>query len=389
MLKVCMLVTNEVTPDPRVMKEAITLRDCGCQVAVIGRKTQENSPHREKVSGIEIIRVSQRVFKKSRGFLQIVKTLYRVLMINLKMLKSALQVDTDVYHAHDLDTLPVAVAAGKVRKRRIIYDSHELYTEQRDDFSPALKKAMQAFERFLITKVDTVITVNESIAGELAVRYGIRKPRVLHNFSRFSCIETGLRAEQRAKLGFTEDEIVVLYHGGYQPGRGLEELIASARHTDANIVIVLRGFGPSEERLRRQAEKMGLADKVRFIPPVPMKDLIKEAVFADIGIVSYRPTCLNNYYSLPNKLFEYMTAGLAVISRDLPEIKRLNKKINFGCLFDNDSPEEIARAINLLARDRELLVSCKQRALEWVKSEGNWDKEAEKLKEIYQRCSGG
>lgn len=388
MLKVCMLVTNGVTPDPRVMKEALTLSESGYDVTVIGTRTKENPTRFEEVSRLKIIRVFRIAFRKKGRILPMLKALFKALLINIEMFQAALRVKADVYHAHDLDTLLVAVMAGKLKGSTIIYDSHELYSEHRDDFPLLIKKGMQLFEGLLIRKVDIVITVNESIAAELKKRYNINKPDVLHNFTRFKKIDQSQCALQRDLMGIDSDRIVVLYHGGYQTGRGLEDLIESAQYVDDNVLIVLRGYGPIEDDLRLSVRQLGLGAKVKFVPPVAMTRLVEEAVFADIGIVSYRPTCLNNYYSLPNKLFEYMMAGLAIVSRDLPEIKKLNDDIRFGALFNEDSPQEIARAVNTLARNKELLALCKQRSLQWSENAGNWETEQKKLKAIYSRCSG-
>ncbi|OPX81453.1 MAG: putative glycosyl transferase [Pelotomaculum sp. PtaB.Bin013] len=180
------------------------------------------------------------------------------------------------------------------------------------------------------------------------------------------------------------EEIRVLYHGGYLKGRGLEELIKSVVYWDKNINLYFRGYGPIEEYLRRQVSSLSLENRVIFLEPVPMERLIADAAFADIGIIPYKPTCLNNYYSMPNKLFEYMMAGLAVAASDLPEIRRLNEEVGFGLLFNPDSPETIAGSINNLARDKDFLQACRGNARTWSGTAGNWETESGKLVDFYR-----
>jgi len=131
---------------------------------------------------------------------------------------------------------------------------------------------------------------------------------------------------------------VVLFQGRYEAFRGLEELVESARLLPG-VLLAFRGYGSLERYLVRKVKQAGLEDRVAFFAPVEMSDLVQAAAEADVGVIPYIPTCLNNRLCTPNKLFEYMMAGLAVVASDLPELARFINQEEVGALFDPTSPE--------------------------------------------------
>lgn len=397
---ICMLVCNNVTQDPRVRKEAESLAASGYSVMVLGFKFNSDE-HNEEVfpPGFKVVRINALKVKKLKNFLTDLSSIRNVSIRNTvvvlielllkayqiaKLTLKAVKFRAKVYHAHDLDALPAACLASLCFSGRLVYDSHELYTEQWDRFPRILKLMLQYVERFLIKKANGVITVNNSIAGELSKRYSIPAPLTLRNLMKKETSEVAVTSEDVAFSG----EIKILYHGGYLKGRGLEEVVKSVVYWEPNLKLYLRGFGPIEADLRKQVAGAGLADRIIFLEPVPMVMLITESTFADVGIMPYKPTCLNNYYSLPNKLFEYMMAGLAVVASDLPEIRCLNEEVGFGLLFDPVSPESIAGAVNGLARDKVLLNKCREKARSWSITAGNWETESRKLLSFYKDTIG-
>jgi len=393
---ICMLVCNGVTQDPRVRKEAESLAAHGYSIFVLGFKfnsdeyIEEVFPPGYKVIRTGLFRLTI-ILKKLNAYLlsgtpgkvkkaaaACVKSTLRLYQIICILLKS-LTVKANAYHAHDLDALPSAYLASLRFKGKLVYDSHELYTEQREDTPRLFKLVLQGLERFLIKKAGGVITVNHSIARELTNRYNIPPPLVLRNFMKKTTFEVSVATDI-----VHDKEIKVLYHGGFLKGRGIEEVIRSVAYWDESVNLYLRGFGPIEDELRQQVSGLNLENRIFFLDPVPMERLIIDAVFADIGILPYKPTCLNNLYSLPNKLFEYMMAGLAVAASDLPEIRRLNEEVGFGLLFDPDSPESIAGAVNGLARDKAFLHICRENARAWSITTGNWETESSELLGFYK-----
>lgn len=380
---ICMMVANGVTSDPRVTKEARSLSSL-YQVSTIGMRLSEEISQSEQIDGYSVIRVnsfSRKGTNRTPGFLQ--KALKKVVAF-CKMSKAAYLQNADVYHAHDFEMLPFAYIIAKLRGAQVVYDSHELWVEQRSDFPIWFKKLVMTIEGYLIRRVRATITVNESIARELQKRYGLTTlPVILHNFTMFHD-----ENENASDPKQSNSKIVVLYHGGYIKDRGLEELIKSVEYLPQDCVVRFRGMGPLEKELQLLASPFLRDGRVEFCQPVAMKDLVKEARESDIGIIPYKPTCLNNYYSLPNKLSEYVMAGLAVCASDLPEIRSLNEKVKFGELFDPYDPISIASAINKLVSDKEYLHRSRNNAKAWAVHEGNWEFESKKIHGLYATLLG-
>jgi len=124
-------------------------------------------------------------------------------------------------------------------------------------------------------------------------------------------------------------------------------------------------------------------DRVSFASPVPMTDLVRAASEAEIGVIPYIPVCLNNRFCLPNKIFEYMMAGLALAGSDLPELRRIILGYNLGGVFNPEEPQDIARALNELLADDAGLETMRRNALDASKTVFNWDIEGQKLLRLY------
>ena len=221
----------------------------------------------------------------------------------VKTLRVLLRERVDVYHAHDFETLLLGYLSARIKKVRLVYDSHELWTESKGYVSPFRRKALRPLtvmlEHFLIRRVDGIITVSDSIAKHLARKYKIDKPVVVSNFSeRFS---VGASDVLREKLALDKKRKIALYQGGIMSGRGLEKLVECSKYLDSDIVVVIMGDGELKEELQRIVEAENL-DRVRILDAVPQDVLIEYTASANIGIHPIQNTCLNHYYSLPNKI---------------------------------------------------------------------------------------
>jgi glycosyltransferase involved in cell wall biosynthesis len=292
----------------------------------------------------------------------------------------------DAFHAHDLNTLLPAAAAARRTGRPLVYDSHELYP----DVSGLSRKERFVWRRIeprLIRRATRVITVCESIAGELVRRYRIAPPTVLLNCPPAATLSQAPATNLlRAKAGLTErDGPVILYQGGFAPGRGIDALIDASLHVERGV-LVLMGWGPIEDDLAQQIERLGVQAKVRMIPPVSRADLLTYTAGADIGVIPYQPVGLNNYYTTPNKLFEYIAAGLPIAASAVPELQRFLGEHGVGLTFDPYDPSDIASTINRMLSDAELLAQMRASATA-AATVLNWEHEQVKLVRLYQELS--
>ncbi len=292
------------------------------------------------------------------------------------------EVPAAVYHAHDLNTLPVAWWAARRLGGRLVFDSHELYTEVAT-LSRRERRFWRLVERFLIRRCDAVITVNESIAAELEKRYSIARPAVVMNCPVLPD-RVGPSSRLRDVLGLRDDSPLVLYQGGFSPNRGLENLLTAVALLPS-VKLVMMGFFRIEADLRRLCEDLDLlGTRVFFLPPVSQEDLLSWTASADVGVIPYQSVGLNNYYSLPNKLFEYLGAGIPVAVSNLPELARVVDTCKVGYTFDPDDPQDIARAIRRITGDSAHLEELKAR-VRVARERFRWQIEERKLLAIYER----
>jgi glycosyltransferase involved in cell wall biosynthesis len=286
-----------------------------------------------------------------------------------------------VFVANDLPMLPVAKQLAQECGAKLVYDSHELYCEQ--DFSEREKRRWAEIETKYIGDCDVVITVNQSIAAELAERYGVSDVKVIYNAERTS---QKLVASRRLHDVFDLhlEKKIVLLQGGLSAGRNLDTLVDAMRYVqNPSVVLVVLGDGILLRSLQKMAKPEGLTGRVYFHAAVPQDELLALTAAADGGVIPYQATCLNNRYCTPNKLFEYIAAGLPVLATDLPEIRRFVEGQQIGLVGDTGSPRKLAALLDDFFSDDHRLASWKANVAvvrQWI----CWEMEEKKLLQIYK-----
>lgn len=289
----------------------------------------------------------------------------------------------DIVHSHDLLTLPVAALTAARTQTPLVYDSHELYPEL-GTLSRVERTVWRCIEQLLIRRATVVITVCDSIAAELLQRYRLRRrPVVVLNCARLTSAASRSRAELlRAKLGITDPhEPLILYQGGFAPNRGLETLVRAAHYLDRGVV-VLMGWGTLETALHKLVDEEGLGGRVLITTPVDQARLLEYTAGAAVGVIPYENVGLNNYYTTPNKLFEYIAAGVPVIGSRFPELVRFIEGYGLGRTFDPSGPRGLADAVNCLLRDEDGYAECRRNAAS-AAATLNWEQESQKLVAVY------
>ena len=290
-----------------------------------------------------------------------------------------------LYHANDLDTLPAGVLLSRLNKTPLLYDAHELFSSQFSGASRQFRAILFGLEHWLIRYAHKVVTVNQSIAETLAIWHGVPLPTVVMNCP-FAVARGPVGADGVGDSGGRPRRVI--YQGIYARGRGLEQLILSAAWYES-AELYLRGYGELEPALRALVQEERLESRVRFLPPADPQQLVEQLAGFDIGVVPYRATSLNNRLCLPNKVFEYLQAGLAVAASALPELERLVKETATGEVFDPEQPRDIARAINALTRDPDRLAACQARARVAGRDRYTWEAQGEpRLLACYQALIG-
>ena len=373
--KVCMLVLNEFNPDPRILRQAQALAKAGYYVSVLALH-KNGLPERERVNGVQArrIRLLSRRLPRTRA-MQLIKFAEYA----LRAIPAIRKIGPSICHCHDLYALPVAYLIAKWDGVKLIYDSHEL--ESAFPNPTWFRWISRQLEHFLIKRVDKVITVSDSIANELARQDGIEKPAVIRNIPDY--VNMSGNNVIREVLGIAADRKIVLYQGALRSDRGLDKLIEAMRLLPGDVLLVLIGSGPAKAELKDLVETMGLEKRVRFMGRIPYDELLSYTSSADIGVHPMPNLSLNNYYSLPNKLFEYIMAELPVAVSNFPEMAKIVKQYGVGVVFDPGDVKDIARAINELLKDEQKYTQMKENAKR-AKRILNWENESGKLLEIYE-----
>jgi glycosyltransferase involved in cell wall biosynthesis/SAM-dependent methyltransferase len=275
-----------------------------------------------------------------------------VYFYHFNFLDVALRHPARVYVANDLPVLPAAAVAAAQIGAVLVYDAHELFPEI--VYHSAEQQALfREAEADLIKDAALVTTINESIAEEMARRYEIALPAVILNApaampaSGGSARNGTLRRERRIPAEMR----ILLYQGGLGPYRNLEDLVAAmAVVRSEDIVLVM--MGPDTglrdvlEAIARDTRTLG--QRVLFRDPVPQQELLVYTAAADVGIVPYPAVDLNTRYCTPNKLFEYIAAGVPILANDLPELRKFVLDNGFGQVYPFEGSAAIATAIDAM-----------------------------------------
>jgi len=391
------MITQDVEVTRRILQEAHTLISVGYEVRILTR-AEDSRDHSGEVEGIPAEWVA--VKGRDRRF----RWLYRLVGVHrgsqaaalwsvlaghhtftLRALPRAVAARADIYHAHDLNNLEVAYRAAAKGGAKLVYDAHELFPEMANRWVRLKRKSWIRLEGRLLPRADLAITVNELIAAEMARRYHVPPPLVLLN-----CPDPPPSFDPsatynliRERLGLADSRKVVLYQGWMSEGRGLENLVRAAGLLMDGAVVVFMGYGDYQPALERMAAQQP-EGRVHFIPAVPQRDLLAYCASANVGIIPYQAVDLNNYYTSPNKLFDFIQAGLPIVASDLPFLRRVITTHEIGIVARLDSPESYAAAINgvLTSADgsARLRANCRQAAPLYT-----WAAQAEKLVEAYAR----
>ncbi|MFK7758047.1 MAG: glycosyltransferase [Flavobacteriales bacterium] len=378
--KVIVTVTNDLTHDQRVRKVCDSLMKLGYTPHLVGRKLFTSEPI-ERPYPIKRFRL---IFKKGAVFYA---------EYNIRLFLFLLFKKYNRIHANDLDTLLAAYLGSRFRKKPLVYDSHEYFTEVPElQDNPSAKRIWERIEEWIFPKLNEVITVNKSIATLYEKKYG-GKVSVMRNIPEVkSKASKSKPLKSRKELGLPEDKIILIVQGtGINMDRGNEELAEAMKHLDGFLLLII-GSGDVLPMLKEKVEKDGLENRVMFKDKMPYEELKQFTAVSDAGMSVDKDTNINYRFSLPNKLFDFIHAGIPSIVSDLPEVKRIVSNYEVGTVLSSHAPEVMAREIkaymNPLIQSRKEgseLFSALQLNLKEASKECMWQNEAIVLEKIYSK----
>ncbi|HHU46580.1 MAG TPA: glycosyltransferase family 4 protein [Bacteroidales bacterium] len=369
MKRVILSVTNDLVTDLRLDKTATLLTNEGYSVLTVGRCYRHSPP------------LSPRTYQTKRLHLLFKKGFLFYAEYNLRLFFFLLFQKVDILTANDLDTLLPNFLVSKIRRKKILYDSHEYFCGLPElTGRPFVRSVWQSIEKFCFPRLPVVTTVSQSIATLYDKLYPNRKMKVqvIRNVPTKKDLAI---TETRTSLNLPVDKKIVIMQGSINVDRGAEELIQAMLHVE-NAVLLIIGDGDVIPELKQLVRSLKLEEKVIFIPRLTPDKLFNYTVLSDIGCSLEKDSNLNYRYCLPNKLFDYLLAQLPVIISDLPEMRNIVETYEVGLILEEYSPVAIANAITKLIEDEELYLFYKNNTAKMT-TLFNWEKESQLLRQLY------
>ena len=291
--------------------------------------------------------------------------------------------------------LPVALRLASSASVPVVYDARDLYSDARSlaRLPRIMRSLLRAREARWARQADAVVTVNPSLASILEDRLGVARPAVVMN-----CVPRWLPPATRPRrfherLGLEPAVRIALYHGGLEPERGIEQLLAVAPRLTGETHIVLMGYGRLREMLdaRIRADVL-LRGRVHLLDAVSPRDLPDWVASADVAVAPIQATTLNHRLSTPNKLFEALGAGIPVVASDFPAIRAILVDDPDGPLGTVCDPADVAALTSaiqaILALDDAARMELRTRCLRAAHARYAWETQLSVLLGVYGRLTG-
>lgn len=371
MKKAIVSVINDLSTDQRVHKVCCSLQKMGYEVTLVGRKQRKS------------LSLQNRTYATKRMFLLFEKGPLFYLEYQKRLFFYLLFHKADVLVSNDLDTLLPNFLISKIKGATLVYDSHELFCEVPElQSNPIKKNTWKRLERFLFPKLKYVFTVNDSIAKIYSDEYKIQL-KVLRNMPLLAN-QQQLKQISKKELAIPEDKkIIVLQGAGINIDRGAEEAVEAMKYVEKAVLLII-GSGDVIDVLHQLVQQFNLQEKVIFIGKVPFEKLLQYTYHADLGLTLDKDTNVNYKYSLPNKLFDYIHAGVPVLSSPLVEVRNIIEKYNVGDCISSHNPEHIAQKIAGILSNTSLLIEWKKNC-KIAAEKLNWENEEKQLIEVYSK----
>ena len=353
--------------DKRVHKVAISLQKMGFEPVLIGRLLPEShvvernyTTHRMKL-----------LFRKGAMF---------YFEYNLRLFFYLLKSKIDVFVSNDLDTLPANYLVSRIKRKPLVYDSHEYFTEVPELIGrPVVRTIWTWLEKLLVPRVDAAYTVCDSIAEVYHDLYKVDF-KVVRNLPVCSATEK-ITHSMTSSHRMSNSSKIILYQGALNLGRGVGAAIRSMPYLDG-AELWLAGDGDQTSELKELVAEMKLESKVKFLGRLPLHQLHEVTRQADLGISLEEDLGLNYRFALPNKLFDYIQAGVPVLVSNLPEMRHIVEHYQIGAIAETHQRKELAELLRNALFDQDKRLVWEQN-LPRAASELCWENEEKTLQDIY------
>ena len=360
--KAIVSVINDLVTDQRVHRTCEVLKEKGYEVLLVGRKRKNSNE------------LDQRNYNTKRMRLLFESGVLFYAEFQIRLFVYLLFKKSDLLFANDLDTLLPNFIKSKLSGSELIYDSHELFCEVPELKNHPFKKRIWEFlERKIIPRLKHCITVNESIAKWFTEKYNVK----FHVVRNIGNPPEKIVLKTRKELGIPEDKKMILIQGaGINIDRGAEECVEAMGYLN-DVLLFIIGSGDVIDILKQITKEKKLEDKIIFIDKIPSRELVHFTSVADLGLMLDKDTNMNYRFSLPNKLFDFVNAGIPLLSSKLVELESFIRKYNIGDFIESHEPKHIAEMIEKTIHSEQYTIWKNNTLL--AKSENSWQIEKQKL----------
>jgi len=330
--RIIVSVISDLVTDQRVQKECNTFLKLGYEVLLIGRKSKNNF-------GLD--KLPYKVVRL-KNFFKGGPQMY--LMFNAQLFFYLLFKKADILWANDLDTLLPNFLIARIKKIKLVYDSHEYFTMS--VYKPASRKIWQRLENFLFPNLKNVITVNDSIKKVYEEKYKV-PVTVIRNVP----YKNGMIALEKIDIAM-DKKILIIQGVGINENRGAEEAVEMMQFLPDEFLLLFIGRGTIIEKLKQMVKELNLENKVQFIDVLPYHQMMNYTRQSFLGLIFEKIDFTDEHnFALPNRFFDYIKAGIPVLSTKAVEIKALIEKYNIGTFVDNLNPAHLAEKIIQISKD--------------------------------------
>ncbi|GCF10417.1 glycosyl transferase [Dictyobacter arantiisoli] len=383
--QVCMHVLGPARYNYRVMNDAFALHKAGYKVTILDVVGSCDGCTKEVIEGISFKHVvAPGWFIPSQfKFCFVLKLIVMIMRCTFSLLLT----QADIYHAHVEHTFLASYLAARIRRKTLIFDTPELTMFGPNILRWPLLRQMAIWIIRLMSKNCTVhITGSPLYKPILTDLYGNKCVQVIRHIPPHRVVVENTLFQQTLLLA--PETQIALYQGNLQEDRELDTLVLAAVYLNPGIAIVMMGddYGNCKSRLQTLIQREQLADRVKIIPAVPYAQLLDWTASATIGLTVLPPTySLSIRLCLPNKFFEYVMAGLPILSSRLDAIAEMIQLYDIGHVLDEYTPYQIGQAINLMLADQDELLRMQANTRTALKSGLTWEEESQKLVQIYHK----
>ncbi|CUU05423.1 Glycosyltransferase involved in cell wall bisynthesis [Candidatus Thermokryptus mobilis] len=369
MKKILIVFLGNIKNDSRSFKIYKSLKEAGYIVKVICA-AEPNEPIIE--SNDEVIHIKLRKFRRA---------LFKILSFYFKSLPLIIKICADIVISSDLFSLPIAWLISVKCNAKMIYDSREFYSSLASTKNRRfVQKIISLFEEIFTLRCSVILTVNQSIAKLISSKF--EKPIfIVRNFP------TVKWKSEKTFIYKKQIENALLYLGLFHQDRGFDiyfELIQRLSFEFNDIKLLIVGKGELKNLLLEEIQKRNLESKVEILGPYSPDEEIKfPNIKKIVGLCIIKPVSLSYFFSLPNKIFEYIQAKIPFIASDLPEIRAIIETYKVGILVDPSNISEIVESTRKLLTDHNLYLTMRDHC-ERATRELTWENEIKSLLDVLE-----